>query len=76
MLRLGEAITKRNAVKAPGDAYEKSPIFLLILEGLMTKFGEEEGLAHVEIGDKVGYINQAGEIVIKPQFDGAGSFSK
>jgi len=30
----------------------------------------------VYIGDKWGFINKAGEIVINPQFDGAGDFSK
>ena len=33
-------------------------------------------LALVQIGGKRGYINQGGEIVIKPQFDNAGNFSK
>ena len=42
----------------------------------MTQFGEEEALACVKIGDKYGFINRAGEIVINPQFDYAGSFSE
>ena len=33
-------------------------------------------LAIVLIGDKLGYINQVGEIVIKPQFDAAEPFSE
>ena len=35
-----------------------------------------EGLARVRIGDKWGYINQVGEIVIEPQFERAGHFSE
>ena len=34
----------------------------------------EEKLAAVKIGDKWGYINVAGEVVIEPQFDQAHSF--
>ena len=30
----------------------------------------------MDIGDKVGFINKAGEFVINPQFDGAWSFSE
>jgi len=35
-----------------------------------------EGLTLVAIGGKVGFINKSGEIVINPQFDSAGDFSK
>ena len=35
-----------------------------------------EGLSPVRIGDKWGYINQRGEIVIKPQFNEAAHFRK
>ena len=35
-----------------------------------------EGLAVVQIGDKWGYINHVGEIIIEPQFDFAGYFSE
>ena len=35
-----------------------------------------EGLAAVAIGGKVGFINKAGEFVIKPLFDDAEDFSK
>ena len=35
-----------------------------------------EGLRSVKIGDKWGYINQVGKIVIEPQFDGAKIFSE
>ena len=41
-------------------------------EGLVSF---SEGLARVRIGDKWGYINHVGEIIIEPQFDGAGHFS-
>lgn len=34
-----------------------------------------EGLAAVKKGDKWGYVNKAGEIVIEPRFDQAGAFS-
>ena len=35
-----------------------------------------EGLARVEIDSKWGYINKAGQVVIKPQFDYADDFSE
>jgi len=35
-----------------------------------------EGLASVQIGDKMGYIDQRGKIVIKPEFDMAFPFSR
>ncbi|MXX12136.1 MAG: WG repeat-containing protein [Gemmatimonadetes bacterium] len=34
------------------------------------------GLAVLKIGDKYGYINAKGEVVIEPQFDSAGRFAK
>ena len=33
-----------------------------------------EGLAHVRIGGKWGYIDPAGKMVINPQFDAASPF--
>ena len=44
------------------------------LWGVTTDFSE--GLAGVKIGDKWGYINKTGEIVIPPQFEGAKKFSE
>ena len=45
-----------------------------------TQMTNSEPLAVVRIGEqetgKYGYINKMGEIVISPQFDAAGSFSK
>lgn len=35
----------------------------------------KEGLAKVAFGDKFGYINNTGKVVINPQFDAAGNFS-
>ena len=35
---------------------------------------DSDALACVNKGDKYGFINQAGEFVINPQFDSAGSF--
>lgn len=35
-----------------------------------------EGLAPARVGNKWGYINTRGEVVIEPQFDGAGMFSE
>lgn len=37
---------------------------------------QSKGLFVVIVGDKRGYINQAGEIIIKPQFQGATNFSE
>ena len=42
----------------------------------MTKFGKEEALARVQIGDQWGYINPTGKFVIKPHFDDVRSFSE
>ena len=48
--------------------------------GLPTEaFGTIEGatvLARVEIGDKRGFIDRQGTLVINPQFDDAGGFSE
>ena len=35
-----------------------------------------QGLARVMVGDKLGYINKAGNLVIKPQFLKARDFSE
>jgi hypothetical protein len=35
-----------------------------------------EGLATVELGNKWGFINRSGKMVINPQFDFADSFSE
>ena len=64
-------------------------LYILIFSILLFSCSESENLdstnsrkqdptrlALVQIGGKRGYINQGGEIVIKPQFDNAGNFSK
>jgi hypothetical protein len=43
---------------------------------LNKAYSFSEGLAEVNINDKIGFINQSGEFVIKPQFDSARSFSE
>ncbi len=53
-------------------------VVILMLATLLAPrpiFGEA-ALPRVKIGGKYGFINKVGEIVIKPQFDDAGSFSK
>jgi len=57
--------------------------FLLILCLLLTYVGcstlsvsKDMPLFLVVLGDKNGYINKTGKIVIKPQFDFAGEFSE
>jgi len=44
------------------------------LWGRGVRFQFSEGLAPVQVEEKWGYINQKGEIVIKPQFDAAFAF--
>ena len=51
-------------------------LYILIFSILLFSCSGSDKLAPVEIGDKWGYINQEGEIVINPQFDFAGDFSK
>ena len=56
----------------------KNLSYILMLATLLVSCSklEEQVLAWVKIGDKYGYINPKGEIVINPQFDEAGSFSE
>ncbi len=59
----------------------RTSLLLLILVLPLVVFGEEQegmggGLFPVKIGDNWGYVDKAGKIVIKPQFDGAQRFSE
>ena len=49
---------------------------LLLSRNLISAAPFSEGLARVRVDGKWGYINTEGEVVIEPQFDDAGSFSK
>ena len=44
-----------------------------VLENMSWAFSE--GLAHIRINSKYGYVDKKGSIVIKPQFEYAGNFS-
>ena len=51
-------------------------LYILIFSILLFSCSGSDKLARVVIGDKWGYINQEGEIVINPQFDFASFFSE
>ena len=59
-----------------GNSTMYKMLYILIFSILLFSCSGSDKLAPVEIGDKWGYINQEGEIVINPQFDFAGDFSK